>query len=413
MSRERGKECSFSIHPSIHTYIHDIHTYITYIHTYMRKKKEFTRACVRACKERKPWLCGHLIYLSRFSSLFFFCFVFGWGPPGARSRPTECEGACELLCAMSRAMWKVAGVSVQLLCFQGTDAVDFRSRLAAEAGTTNDAINSNSAQIVARLMAAKGNLTLTGTEKSASISKSIAAHDVEVEERIEGKTLVVDTLTIDEIIATGPLSIEGLLGMVDSSRGDGSSFLEYSSMVDGVDVLYESDALGVDPMHGWNVLHPVSRGSVLRRAEPVLVTQTCGSFSNILGGPCQPGSIVLDQTFVVSGKHCEVCLEFEAHFFDQWSEPAGADFVYASIDEGVVWMDTHASPTPNSSAFKRAPNICGDDRFPETKLGVHTRVCVPHTRSTVDVVFGGSVSTSDACRQSWGVSNVRVSSHVC
>lgn len=310
-------------------------------------------------------------------------------------------------------MWKFAGVYAQLLLLQCTDAVDFRSRLAAEAGTASDGINSNSAEIVAHLIAAKGNLTLASTEKSAFIQKSVAAHDVEVEERIKGRTLVVDTLTVDEIVATGPLSIEGLLGMVDSPHSDEPSFLEYSSQLDRVNVVYESDASGADPMHGWNVRYPASGGNVLRRAGPIFVTKTCGAFSNILGGPCQAGSIVIDQTFDVSGNHCEICLEFAAHFFDHWSEPAGADFVYTSVDGGVAWMDTHSSPASNASASKRSPNVCGDDRFPETKLGVRTRVCLPHTRAAVNVEFGGSVSSGDACRQSWGVSNVRVTSHVC
>ena len=359
---------------------------------------------------------------------------------------------CAMHCRCRRVNVLASRLGFLFLAFAGSvdSAVDFRSLLAAEAGTSNDDVATGPVDVVSTHISCAGNVSLTETTQSATLAKRFGVENVTARTKIEGNRLVVDTLFVDEIVALGMLDIEGLLGMDDKTETqqkttDQAAFLEvggssfssssFSSSRPSSFVLYDSDAAppgggSPDIAHGWQLLSPATS---LRKPR-ALVQSSCGPYMNVLGGPCQGRTVEFQQTFPVpshsSGEgsdadgHCHVCVEFQAHFIDEWRQPLGTDVVYASLDGNIFWLDSHASPARDALTYDLAPNVCGDQTRPDTKLGTKVRACLPHHAGTATLKFGGVFSSdgvvagsvddgTDACSQSWGVSGVVMTTVSC
>ena len=276
----------------------------------------------------------------------------------------------------------------------------FRSFLTREAGTRANPTSLPS-DVHANTIVCQKELSVLGLGRTV-VDTKLGIRDLNITDTLQATELNVETLLVDEIVT--PV-------LLDAETTTGASFLDFDeSWVE----IFRSDNLHARNETEWQV----------RTSGPSLILQplsdfeshprwqTCGGL-DILGGPCLGGNVELYCNFSVgrpSDNGGTICGDFKAHFFDLWPTNKGQDIVYARVDGTVVWLDSHASASPNSTQYDLGPRVCGHPRHPDTKINQHVHFCVPHRGPFMTITFGGQFNAAnglgDSCEHSWGISDI-------
>jgi len=132
------------------------------------------------------------------------------------------------------------------------------------------------------------------------------------------------------------------------------------------------------------------------------VTQCAGV--SMLGGFCRFSKGEVKKKFTDLPAHTHLRIQASYHFIDRWIGEAG--FMKLSIGVGgapaVVWSEQHTQEMSTNGV-----SICGQGT-PEGKFAVPIDVTVPHTASSVELIFGSTMEDMDPCDESWGISNVEL-----
>jgi len=133
------------------------------------------------------------------------------------------------------------------------------------------------------------------------------------------------------------------------------------------------------------------------------VTQ-CGGV-NMLGGFCKLSQGEVSKTFSALPPHGQVRVVGTYHFIDRWIGETG----YLKLDIGqarapvVVWTEQHSQ-----EMSKNGVSLCGQSATPEGKFSALIDLVVPHTLDSIRLDFGSTMSDSDPCDESWGVSGLEI-----
>jgi hypothetical protein len=133
------------------------------------------------------------------------------------------------------------------------------------------------------------------------------------------------------------------------------------------------------------------------------VTQ-CGGV-HMLGGFCKLSQGEVSKTFSQLPPHKQVRVVSTYHFIDRWIGETG----YLKLNIGqehapvVVWSEQHSQ-----QMSKNGVNLCGQSATPEGKFSSLIDVVVPHTVDSLRLDFGSTMSDSDPCDESWGISGVEI-----
>ena len=138
---------------------------------------------------------------------------------------------------------------------------------------------------------------------------------------------------------------------------------------------------------------------------------TCGSVT-MLGGYPSPAAIsearngiseadsppLLNYTKRFDGlpKHTALRVVATVHFLDDWQ----GETAYLTLDGHFAWTQAHSE-----RGSVAAINVCGRNRYPESRFSQGIDVTVPHNAAEVAVAFGSSLATDQAM---FGVSSVAV-----
>jgi len=128
----------------------------------------------------------------------------------------------------------------------------------------------------------------------------------------------------------------------------------------------------------------------------------CGGVS-MLGGYCKFSRGEVSKTFAGLPPHKQLKVVASYHFIDRWVGETG--FMKLDIGTGdcavPVWSNQHTQETVGAS-------LCGNEAIAEGKFAAPVEVTVPHSKASVQVSFGSTMSAVDACTESWGISGVEV-----
>lgn len=113
-----------------------------------------------------------------------------------------------------------------------------------------------------------------------------------------------------------------------------------------------------------------------------------------LGGPCQLGPHVAVADIPIPQPHSQLHLTALVHYFGLWTD----ETLYAKVDGEYVWTNAQRQGADTGLTLPG----CGT-----AQLGDALDMYLPHSTRNVTVEFG-SLSTRDACQQSWAFEHVVV-----
>jgi len=204
----------------------------------------------------------------------------------------------------------------------------------------------------------------------------------------------------------------GQKGAAPSKSAKGMSFLAEDVVVGGVKqwALIRQEHfqnVGVDVDNGWRLVGT---------NEGPIATSVCERMSSndrFLGGHCQLSNGPVRKRFTHLPSHSQLRLTARYHFIDNWTGETG----YASIDNNYVWTQTHRILP---SAVNVGMQLCGSDRYPETRMSSPIDVTAAHTADHVWISFGSHSASSggkprslkeeqqSACDRSFGIDDVEI-----
>lgn len=126
---------------------------------------------------------------------------------------------------------------------------------------------------------------------------------------------------------------------------------------------------------------------------------------HFLGGHCKLAGGATGRQYTDLPAHTHVKVTARAHYFDEWN---GEDISLA-LDSNVVWAQAYnwCPGFLTWKCLKFGVDSCGRDT--PDRLSVHLEATVPHTASSLGVVFASNLpATADPCKVSWGVDDVAV-----
>jgi len=198
----------------------------------------------------------------------------------------------------------------------------------------------------------------------------------------------------------------------------GMSFLAEEVIVGGVKQWalirqehFQNDASDEDGSgdNGWRLV-----GS----ADQPIPTSTCQGMSasdRFLGGHCQLANGPVQKMFTHLPPHSQIRLTARYHFIDHWT----GETAFATIDDNYVWTQTHRVPPP-TAGITVGMQLCGSDKYPETRMSSPIDVTAPHTANHVSIAFGSHSASSggkprsvkeeqeSACDRSFGIDDVEL-----
>lgn len=124
----------------------------------------------------------------------------------------------------------------------------------------------------------------------------------------------------------------------------------------------------------------------------------------MLGGYCKLDSAQVSKSFPLPA-HTHVKITASFHFIDRWAGETAFMKLNVGPDaaQEVVWTERYEEGESTNGL-----NVCGDPNVPEGNFASPIEVVVPHTRDSIEVVFGTTMQSTDACDRSWGISNVEI-----
>lgn len=133
------------------------------------------------------------------------------------------------------------------------------------------------------------------------------------------------------------------------------------------------------------------------------VTQ-CGGVS-MLGGFCRFSTGEVNKTYTSLPAHRQIRIKATYHFIDRWIGEAGFMKVNLGADDRpvVVWSEQWTQ-----AMSKNGMNICGQKATPEGKFATAIDIILEHTADSVQLGFGSTMTDTDPCDESWGVSGVEI-----
>jgi len=141
--------------------------------------------------------------------------------------------------------------------------------------------------------------------------------------------------------------------------------------------LVQDDAFSAVDLRGW-----ANAGALMQ----------CGPLA-VLTVP-EGGKIEVRKTVAQLPAHTQVRVVATVHFVDDWQ----GETAYLKLGDHYVWTDSHE--LRNSA---RALNVCGSEKFPETKFSAAIDVVLPATAAgKLDFAFGTTIEAGSLAR--FGVS---------
>jgi len=233
---------------------------------------------------------------------------------------------------------------------------------------------------------------------------------------IEGDLLITHSRALEFGAATNSTGqntkSKGKKSRDTKKTAKGMSFLAESVVVGGVKqwALIRQDHFQSDS-DGWRLV-----GS----NEPV-GTSSCprahGS-DRFLGGHCILANGPARKIYTHLPPHTQIRLTARYHFIDNWR----GETAFAQIDSAYVWTQTHRiADVSAGTAAPAAPTVgidlCGSDRYPESRLSSPIDVSVGHDSDSIAIAFGAHSAASGtarsmaderaaACERSFGVDDV-------
>lgn len=130
----------------------------------------------------------------------------------------------------------------------------------------------------------------------------------------------------------------------------------------------------------------------------------CGGV-NMLGGFCKLSQGEVSKNFSQLPPHGQLRVVATYHFIDRWIGETG----YFKLNIGqehspvVVWSEQHSQ-----EMSKNGMNLCGQSATPEGKFSALIDVVVQHTEDSVRLDFGSTMTETDPCDESWGISGLEI-----
>jgi hypothetical protein len=145
------------------------------------------------------------------------------------------------------------------------------------------------------------------------------------------------------------------------------------------------------------------------------VCEKARSADRFLGGHCQLANGPVRKEFKHLPPHTELRMTARYHFIDNWK----GETAYATLDDSFVWTQTHCLG-PLIGGVRAGLQLCGSDRFPETRLSSPIDVSAGHSADSVTIAFGAhsaeealepralAEEQKAACERSFGVDDVEL-----
>ncbi|CEM01850.1 unnamed protein product [Vitrella brassicaformis CCMP3155] len=128
---------------------------------------------------------------------------------------------------------------------------------------------------------------------------------------------------------------------------------------------------------------------------------TCGS-TDVFLGKLARGSV--SRLYKNLPPHRHVKITARIHYFDRWT----GESVYLKAGNNIVWARSHNwCPTMTTLTCREfGVNVCGASQ--PDRLSVLVDVTIPHCTPTLNLVFGSTLTESNADIVSWGIDDVTV-----
>jgi len=201
----------------------------------------------------------------------------------------------------------------------------------------------------------------------------------------------------------------------ESHAAKGASFLAESVVVRGVaqwGLIRADHFSGAAHGDGWHWAIP-SVPSAAAAAEPVAVS-TCtatgpNALDRFLGGHCVLANGPVQKRFEHLPRHSQVRITGRVHFLDNWR----GETAYLKVDQAIGWTQSHRT-APGTGL-----QLCGSERYPETRMSSPIDIALDHSADAVDLVFGvhsaaeGAITSlaqehAAACERSFGIDDIAI-----